>query len=132
LIRVAVKPIAPIGEPLTMDQQTDTTELPAGRDETEAQWYARRGFSKSTYHKMKRKGLTPKLLEVPGFHVPRITPRADREWEERMKRLAQEDAAKLEQARRVDHARHAARVSVASPKHISRRRAAARAKRGAS
>jgi hypothetical protein len=98
------------------------TEDFAGPSKSLPEWGAYKGYSKATVYKMKRAGLLPELLIVPGFNVPRITARADREWEERMKRLAQEKTAKLEQARRVDHARRAGKAAARSENHISKQR----------
>jgi primosomal protein N'' len=98
------------------------TDVSAGQDETEKAWRTRRNYSKSNYFKMKKAGLTPELLIVPGFNTPRITPRADREWEKRMAALAQEKDARLERQRRVEHARLAGRAAARSEKHVSKRR----------
>jgi hypothetical protein len=98
----------------TKDFDTPSKSLP--------EWGAFHKLSKATVYKMKRAGLLPELLIVPGFNVPRVTARADREWEERMKRLAQEKTAKLEQARRVEHARRAGQAAARSENHISKKR----------
>jgi hypothetical protein len=108
------------------------TENFDGPSKSLPEWGALKGYSKATVYKMKRAGLLPELLIVPGFNLPRITPRADREWQERMARLAQEKAAKLEQARRADHARRAGKRASRWPYLRAGRRRRSRPRRGAS
>jgi hypothetical protein len=85
-------------------------------------WCAFRGYSEATFYKMKRAGLAPEVLVIPGFNVPRITARADREWQERMARLAQEKVARRERQRRSDLARAAGQAAAKSDKHVSKTR----------
>jgi hypothetical protein len=89
-------------------------------------------FSRATFFKLRRRGLAPPTYCVPGTNLVRVSARAYRKWRKDMEQLAQGEAAQLEQARGVDHARRAGEVAAKSSKHISKRRAAARAKRGAS
>jgi hypothetical protein len=90
------------------------------------EWCAFRGYSEATFYKLKRAGLAPAVLTIPGFNIPRITARADQEWQERMAALAQEKAAQLERERRADHARRAGKAAAQSPDHVSKRRRAIR------
>jgi hypothetical protein len=85
------------------------------------EWRSRRNISTATHYRLKRLGLAPEELSVPGTAIRHITPKADQEWEERMKGLAQQEAAKLEQQRRVEQARAAGQAAARSPLHISRR-----------
>ena len=78
-------------------------------------------ISLSTYHKLQRRGLGPQELRVPGSRLVRITLRARREWHARMAELAQQQAALLEQQRRVELARVKGKAAAQSPLHVSRR-----------
>jgi len=111
--------------------QHPTEPEASGPSETIRQWRERRGYSSATFYKMKRRGLAPEILDIPGFNSPRITARADREWEKRMAELAKENANALERQRRIDHARHAGQAAAKSPDHISNRRKKRTAQRGA-
>ena len=78
-------------------------------------------ISRCTFHKMQRLGLGPVELRIPGTNVVRITAMARREWHQRMAELAQHEAARIEQARRVELAREAGRAAARSALHVSRR-----------
>jgi hypothetical protein len=84
------------------------------------EWRDLHKLSKSTAAKLKNMGLFPRELVLPNTNVIRISHEADREWVNRMRALAEQDAAKLERARRVELARQAAQSAIRSPKHVSR------------
>ena len=56
-------------------------------------------LSKSTYHNLKKRGLGPEELVVPGSRIIRITAESRQRWHERMDR-AKSEAAQLEAERR--------------------------------
>jgi len=89
--------------------------------DTIPEWCRKKGISKTAYYKIRPLGQGPKELRIPGTTIVRITAKADREWEERMMDLAQQESAQLEQQRRVEQARAAGRAAARSPLHISRR-----------
>ena len=78
-------------------------------------------ISLSSYHTVKRRGLGPEELRIPGTTIVRITAKARREWHELMAKLATEEAARLEQQRRVEHASAAGKAAAQSEKHVSKR-----------
>lgn len=87
-------------------------------------WCRAKGFSVSTGYEIKKSGMGPELLEVPGVRGARVTPEADAAWEQRMAELAKSEAAALEAARRREIAVIAGKIAAQSPKHISRRKQA--------
>jgi hypothetical protein len=97
------------------------TENLTSRDETPEEWWTRRRYSKSTYYKLKRLGLAPAELRVPGTSIVRITRQADREWERLMAERAREQSAELERQRRVEACRRAGRAAAQSIYHVSKR-----------
>jgi hypothetical protein len=103
----------------------------AEKDMTIFQWCAKHNYSLTTFYKLEREGNAPEVIRPPGIAAPRITPRADREWEEKMLRLAKEEAGRLETERRSQIKAAAGRAAAASPNHISQRRVAAKQKRAA-
>jgi hypothetical protein len=120
------------------DPRVSDPEIEGGiaRAMTREEWAASKSISIATYHNLKKRGLAPEELEVPGTNLIRITAKADREWEARMRELAATDEHKRERERRSATARIAGRLAAQSPRHVSRRKraattAAARAKRRA-
>ncbi len=85
------------------------------------QWCRVKGFSISSGYKMKKLGLAPELLEVPGIRGARVTPQADYDWEARMAEAAKSKEAQLEAQRRRAQAAEAGRIAAQSPRHVSRR-----------
>jgi hypothetical protein len=79
-------------------------------------WCHAKGFSISTGYEIKKSGMGPKLLEVPGVRGARVTPEADAAWEQRMAELAKSEAAQLEADRRREIAAVAGRIAAASPR----------------
>jgi len=69
-------------------------------DFTLEQWRQHRHLSKSTHYQLRKRGLAPEEIAVPGTTIRRISPQADREWEEKMRALAQGKAAQQEAQRR--------------------------------
>ena len=80
-------------------------------------------LSASSYYKLKRAGLAPDELHVPGTEIVRITATAYREWRERMATLARTKEAEIERARRAEQRRAAGKSAAVSSRHVSRRRA---------
>ena len=78
-------------------------------------------FSRSKYFDMRLRGLGPDETRMPGSNLVRIT-QADRAiWHERMKTLAQSEAAETERQRRSVRARIAGKKAAASPRHVRHR-----------
>jgi hypothetical protein len=69
-------------------------------------------LSASSYFKLKRLGLGPDEMRIPGTEIVRITATAHRGWRERMIALGQTKQAELERQRRVSQ-RRAAGLSAA-------------------
>jgi hypothetical protein len=86
------------------------------------EWCASKRICLATYHKLKRLGLTPDELHVPGTNIRRITPQADRDWIARMAELTKTKEYKREAERRSDLAKKAGDIAARSPKHVSARR----------
>jgi hypothetical protein len=76
-------------------------------------------FSVATFHKLQRLGRGPIVLRVGG--LVRVT-ETHGEWRNRMAALAQEEAAKLEQQRRIEQASRAGKLAVQSLAHPCRRK----------
>jgi hypothetical protein len=93
------------------------------------QWCQSKQTCIATYHKLKKLGLTPDELHIPGTNIKRITPEADREWIARMAELTKTKEYKREAERRTALARKAGDMAARSPKHISQTRKASIARR---
>jgi hypothetical protein len=78
-------------------------------------------ISKSVYYEMKRRGIGPVELIIPGTKVIRITPEAQTAWRTRMAELAKSETAQLEAERRSAQTAEAGKIAAASPLHISKR-----------
>ena len=96
------------------------TERSFASDFTIQQWCKKRGYSKTSFYKLRKAGRGPAAIHPPGGG-PRITQKADREWEENEARLATEEQAQREQRERALQARMKALKAVASPNHPSKR-----------
>lgn len=76
-------------------------------------------FSLATYHKLKKLGLAPREMCIPGLsRTVRITAKARREWHEKMAQLQEDQAEVLKQE--SAHRRAIATVAARSPNHISK------------
>jgi hypothetical protein len=82
------------------------------------------GRTLSTFYKLKKLGLGPDVLHVPGTRIERITPEARQAWRERMAELAKSETAQLQAERRRAQAAEAGKLAAQSPNHVSRRTAA--------
>jgi hypothetical protein len=104
-------------------------------------YYSRKEFcakeriSPSSYNNLRIRGHGPVEEHIPFTKIFRISERSRLEWKQRMRRLAQDEAAKAADGRRREQARIAGRLSAQSPRHVSkvnaerkRRRVAAKAK----
>lgn len=98
------------------------SETTTEHDLTEAEWRAKHRVTPAVRFKLRRLGLMPEMLDVPGCRLRTVTPEADRAWVERMREYSASEQMKLERQRRVEQARAAAKLAVESPKHISNRR----------
>jgi hypothetical protein len=83
------------------------------------------GISEVTYYtKLRAKGIGPKETRIPGTNLVRITHRNRLKWHDKLEDPDGEFAEVLQQAK--DHmrakGRHAARLAVESPNHISKHR----------
>jgi hypothetical protein len=78
----------------------------------------RNRISKTTFHKLRIRGLGPRQM-ICG----RITPQAEADWRLRMEEEAASAEAQLAAARRVELAKRAARAAAASPAHVSKHQA---------
>src|SRR5437868_1215196 len=106
---------------------TETAVTPAtspveeeGPSSTIVEFCRLEALSLASYHKLRRAGLGPEV-SVPSGPIVRITAKSRREWHARMAELSRQEAAKLEQRRRVEQARRAGKVAAASPDHVSRK-----------
>lgn len=79
----------------------------------------RHRISISTYHKLKKEGRGPRVMQ-PGAQA-RITREAAADWRKKMEAEATSEAAKLEHARRVMAAKKGAEKSKQSPNHVCRK-----------
>jgi hypothetical protein len=80
-------------------------------------------MSESTFFELQRRGLGPKIMNLPGIAKGgTITHRAREEWQDLMHNLPPELRAEVDAmiAARREKARDAARKSVDSPLHVSR------------
>jgi hypothetical protein len=96
---------------------TDPVDRGRNRSETFAEFARAEG-------KLKKLGLGPDVLRVPGTRIERITPEARQAWRERMAELAKSETAQLEAERRRAQAAEAGKLAAQSPNHVSRRTAA--------
>ena len=103
---------------------TDPVDRGRNRSETFAEFARAEGFSLSTFYKLKKLGLGPDVLHVPGTRIERITPEARQAWRERMAELAKSETAQLQAERRRAQAAEAGKLAAQSPNHVSRRTAA--------
>jgi hypothetical protein len=103
---------------------TDPVDRGRNRSETFAEFARAEGFSLSTFYKLKKLGLGPDVLRVPGTRIERITPEARQAWRERMAELAKSETAQLQAERRRAQAAEAGKLAAQSPNHVSRRTAA--------
>jgi hypothetical protein len=99
---------------------SDTPQPPVGRSQTISEFCAAENIGNATYYKMKKAGIGPEETRIPGTKVVRISPQARAEWHARMRHRSRERDAYIEHLRR--QATEAARRSVASPHHVSRRK----------
>ena len=97
----------------------DSTER---RSQTPTEFCFAEHLSKSTYHELKKRGLGPVELVVPGTKIIRITPEARDAWHAMMAELAGTESARLEAERRRELAVMAGKAAAASPRHASRRK----------
>jgi hypothetical protein len=79
-------------------------------------------MSPATYYKIRRAGNGPEETVLPGTNLIRITAEARRAWHAKLAALRDSTAGKLEQQRRDAQAKQAAKVAVASPDHVSKRK----------
>ncbi len=87
------------------------------------EWCRFRGYSIATFYKMKKLGVAPKIIELPGS-PPRITREADAAWLEAaidLRGNLAETAKRTAEARR-ERAVAAASKAIRSPAHVSNRR----------
>jgi hypothetical protein len=91
-------------------------------DMTIEQWCLKRNRSKTTFYNLKKKGLAPEVLDPPGGGGPRITQRSDRDWEEDMLRLGEQQKSRRKAERRSKMAAEAGRLAAKSPHHHSNRK----------
>ncbi len=77
-------------------------------------------LSKSSFYKLDKAGLGPRVLRVPGTKIVRVV-EGHAEWRERMAKLAASEAGELETARRRQLASVAGKHAAESVNHVSRR-----------
>jgi hypothetical protein len=81
-----------------------------------------KGISPASYFKMRRLGYGPDETRVPGTAIVRISPQAERDWDQRMEELRNNQVATLEEERRRAQAQQAGRIAARSPLHVSNRK----------
>jgi hypothetical protein len=74
-------------------------------------------ISTYTYYRIRKQGLTPRELRIPGTDIARITPEARREWHESMRTREVQEQVKREFERRAALISEAAKKAAASPLH---------------
>lgn len=79
-------------------------------------------ISKHTFYKLQSQGLAPEIIYIAG--VQRITPEAQANWVQMMRKLNKGQATELERKRKFRHEQTSAagKNAVKSPKHISKRK----------
>jgi hypothetical protein len=92
-------------------------------------WCRGKGICIATFYKLRKLGLTPAELHIPGTIIKRITPEADREWIARMAELTKTKQFEREAERRTAMAKKAGAMAAKSPKHISQVRKACTARK---
>jgi hypothetical protein len=97
------------------DRKMDDNSM-VRRSLTRHEFCFKKCISPSTFHKLKRQGLSPKQ-----DYLGRISPEAEDAWDELMASLAESEAAKLKAVRRRAQAAEAGRIAAASPLHVSKR-----------
>ena len=110
-------------ETVTPDEQEVARTIP--------QWCQGKQICIATYHKLKKLGLTPDELHIPGTNIKRITPEADRAWIARMAELTKTKEYAREVKRRTDLAKKAGKLAAKSSKHVSQVRKARTAQKAA-
>jgi hypothetical protein len=73
---------------------------------------------------LKQRGLAPEEIVPPGTNIHRITAAADAAWEDRMRQLAQGEAAQREVHRRQVLPSMKGKLAFQSEKHPQRKRMA--------
>jgi hypothetical protein len=104
---------------------------PTRQAETIPQWCLRHNYSITTFYKLKKRGQAPEILVLPGATSPRITQRADLQWEARMLHLAKQESGRREAERRRAQRIAAAKVGVERGTHPSTAKKIARLAREA-
>jgi hypothetical protein len=113
---------------LSMDTKADTT-TPQVEDgvqgKTIEDWTRNEDISAASFYKLKRLGLGPYELRLPGTNIVRII-ESSGHWRQRMLEVSATKSAKLATSRRREQTKAAAQRSIASEQHIrhQRRRAA--------
>jgi len=77
-------------------------------------------MSLSTYHKMRKMGLGPEEVTLPGMSFTRITQDARRDWHTRIEEWRRSQASKLERERRSESARTAGKIAIKSALHVTK------------
>jgi hypothetical protein len=103
-----------------------TEEMTDERVFTRREICVRNKMSESTLAKLDRLGLGPKYMRA--FNFLRVTLEEERAWQAM---LQNEEAREAARACAVARARHAGRLSAASPRHVSKQPYRPRKKRGA-
>jgi hypothetical protein len=88
---------------------------------TPAEFRKAKKLSRSSWFKLKRLGLAPDTITVPGTRIQRITAEAEAAWDQKMIEAGKSEAALLEVERRRAQATEAGKIAALSAQHISRR-----------
>ena len=87
-----------------------------------SEWCTKRRLSIPIYYKLKRQGKAPQTITLPGTTVIRITARADREWEQAMRKLSDTQEARRAEERRKELASVAGKAATQSEAWMNRNR----------
>jgi hypothetical protein len=90
------------------------------RSKTISEFCDAKRISLSSFYELEKRGLGPETQDILG-KIRRITPEAERAWDQQMAELKRTEAAKLEAERRRAQATAAGKVAAQSPMHVSRR-----------
>jgi hypothetical protein len=109
------------------DMPNNSPEKPNTEAFTIDEFCRRNAISPALYHKLKRENRGPAEMVI-GPHSIRISVTAEKEWHAAMAKPVGEVAERLaaEARERISKAKHAAKLSVESDKHVSCQRKAAR------
>jgi hypothetical protein len=107
-------------EPSTLKKKPDEKKPVERVAFTIGEFCARNGICKWNYHNLKRKGQAPREMHLG--NAIRITLEAERDWQREREQF--NSTRRQNTKRREAHTRRIAKLAVASPEHVSKRKGA--------